>query len=163
VEFARALRTRLGDPSPGSWQKAVDRLVFPWARSVAMLFEVEALLELDRREDATKRLEQAYDLASDSGVEFARRLAVDLARRARLDLDAPELAPTPDELGLTPREREVLGLVAEGRTNREIGERLFITEKTASVHVSNILSKLGVDNRVEAAATAHRLGLIPGH
>ena len=53
----------------------------------------------------------------------------------------------------------VLGLVAEGHTNREIGETLFISEKTASVHVSRILAKLGVRSRVEAATAAHRLGL----
>jgi len=64
-----------------------------------------------------------------------------------------------DELGLTPREREVLALVAEGRTNRQIADALFISDKTASVHVSNILAKLGVANRAEAAATVHRLGL----
>jgi len=62
-------------------------------------------------------------------------------------------------LGLTPREREVLALVAEGRTNRQIAEALFISDKTASVHVSNILAKLGVANRAEAAAAVHRLGL----
>jgi DNA-binding CsgD family transcriptional regulator len=64
-----------------------------------------------------------------------------------------------DELGLTPREREVLALIADGRTNRQIAEALFISAKTASVHVSNILAKLGVANRGEAAAVAHRLHL----
>jgi DNA-binding NarL/FixJ family response regulator len=53
----------------------------------------------------------------------------------------------------------VLALVADGRTNRQIAEALFISPKTASVHVSNILTKLGVANRAEAAVTAHRLGL----
>ena len=61
---------------------------------------------------------------------------------------------------LTPRELEVLGLVALGRSNREIAAALFITAKTASIHVSNILGKLGVSGRGEAAAIAHRLGLI---
>jgi DNA-binding CsgD family transcriptional regulator len=64
-----------------------------------------------------------------------------------------------DELGLTAREREVLALVADGRTNRQIAEALFISQKTASTHVSNILAKLGASNRAEAAAVAHRLGL----
>ncbi|MEZ0291083.1 MAG: LuxR C-terminal-related transcriptional regulator, partial [Solirubrobacteraceae bacterium] len=89
-----------------------------------------------------------------------------LARRARIDLGAepaPAAAPAEDSpvarLGLTPRELEVLLLVAEGRTNRVIGETLFMSEKTASVHVSRILAKLGVSGRVEAAAVAHRLGL----
>jgi DNA-binding CsgD family transcriptional regulator/tetratricopeptide (TPR) repeat protein len=64
-----------------------------------------------------------------------------------------------DTFGLSPREREVLLLIAEGRTNREIGERLFISQKTVGVHVGNILSKLRVSGRVEAAAVAIRLGL----
>jgi len=63
------------------------------------------------------------------------------------------------ELGITAREREVLALVAAGRTNREIAERLVIAEKTASVHVSHILAKLDAANRGEAAAIARRLGL----
>ena len=67
-------------------------------------------------------------------------------------------AATIDHLGLTPREAEVLSLVAAGRTNREIGALLFVSEKTASVHVSNILRKLGVSSRVDAAAIAQRLG-----
>jgi DNA-binding CsgD family transcriptional regulator len=61
--------------------------------------------------------------------------------------------------GLTAREREVLSLLAAGRSNPEIGQALFISTKTASVHVSNILAKLGVNGRVEAAAVAHRLGV----
>ena len=72
----------------------------------------------------------------------------------------PSSAPNrPDTFGLSGREREVLGLVAQGRTNREIGERLFISQKTVGVHVGNILSKLGVSGRVEAATVAIRLGL----
>ena len=87
-----------------------------------------------------------------------------LARRARLRLvsdDEEPSTPEPpgDELGLTPREREVLALLADGRTNREIGEQLFMAEKTASVHVSRILAKLDVRTRTEAAAVAHRLGI----
>ena len=66
-------------------------------------------------------------------------------------------------LGLTPRELEVLRLVADGRSNREIAGELFISAKTASVHVSNILAKLEVTSRGEAAATAHRLGLVYHH
>ena len=82
--------------------------------------------------------------------------------RGSVSTTAPEPEPAPREalpLGLTPREHEVLLLVAEGRTNREIGELLYMSEKTASVHVSRILAKLDVGGRVEAAAVAHRLGL----
>ncbi|KAF4410056.1 response regulator transcription factor [Streptomyces lycii] len=60
---------------------------------------------------------------------------------------------------MTPRERDVLRLVTAGRSNRRIAEELFISPKTASVHVSNILAKLGVSGRGEAAALAHRLRL----
>jgi DNA-binding CsgD family transcriptional regulator len=63
--------------------------------------------------------------------------------------------------GLTPREIEVLRLVAAGNSNGEIGSALFISTKTASVHVSNILAKLGVSGRGEAAALAYKLGLVP--
>jgi DNA-binding NarL/FixJ family response regulator len=65
-----------------------------------------------------------------------------------------------DPFGLTPRERQVLALLADGRTNREIGQTLYMAEKTASVHVSRILSKLDVRSRTEAAALAHRVGLV---
>jgi DNA-binding CsgD family transcriptional regulator len=68
-------------------------------------------------------------------------------------------APRGDTFGLSRREHEVLALISEGRTNREIGERLFISQKTVGVHVGNILAKLGVSGRVEAAAVAIRLGL----
>ena len=68
-------------------------------------------------------------------------------------------SPAPPTPGLTPRELEVLRLVAAGRSNGQIAEALFISRKTASVHVSNILAKLGVHTRTEAAAAAHRLGL----
>jgi DNA-binding CsgD family transcriptional regulator len=67
-----------------------------------------------------------------------------------------------ETFGLSKRELEVLGLISQGRTNREIGDRLFISQKTVGVHVGNILAKLGVSGRVEAAAVAIRLGLEPG-
>ena len=67
-----------------------------------------------------------------------------------------ERAVVEEPFGLTPRERQVLALVARGATNREIGATLFMAEKTASVHVSRILSKLNVRSRTEAAAVAHR-------
>jgi DNA-binding NarL/FixJ family response regulator len=63
-------------------------------------------------------------------------------------------------LGLTAREGEVIRLLAIGRSNQEIADELFLTRKTASVHVSNILGKLGVSNRVQAAAVAQQVGLV---
>ena len=73
--------------------------------------------------------------------------------------DTTTVSQRPDTFGLSAREREVLALVAQGRTNREIGERLFISQKTVGVHVGNILAKLAVSGRVEAATVAIRLGL----
>jgi DNA-binding NarL/FixJ family response regulator len=117
----------------------------------------------------------AWRWASDQGAVPLLGEIETLARRARLDLSAPSavadaaasselVAATPseraaDEFGLTRREREVLALVAEGWTNRQIADHLFISENTAGVHVSNILGKLGASGRTEAAAIAHRLGL----
>ena len=77
-----------------------------------------------------------------------------LARRARIDLATPGPVPLPDPdpLGLTPREREVITLLSDGLSNAEIARTLYISEKTASVHVSNILRKLGVTSRIQAAA-----------
>ncbi|MFI5083077.1 MAG: response regulator transcription factor [Streptosporangiales bacterium] len=76
---------------------------------------------------------------------------------------ADTVRPAPEDplarFGLTEREREILVLLAAGRSNPQIAETLFISPKTASVHVSNILAKLGVASRVEAAAVAHRLGV----
>jgi DNA-binding NarL/FixJ family response regulator len=86
-----------------------------------------------------------------------------VSRRTRLSVEAPVArvleSSAIDQLGLTAREAEVLSLVAAGQTNRQIGEALFVSEKTASVHVSNILRKLGVSSRVDAAAVAQRLGV----
>jgi DNA-binding CsgD family transcriptional regulator len=82
--------------------------------------------------------------------------ASDLARELAGPIEAPTRG---DTFGLSGREREVLVQIARGRTNREIGERLFISQKTVGVHVGNILAKLGVSGRVEAAAVAIRLGL----
>ena len=103
----------------------------------------------------------AHATAGRLGAEPLRREIEQLARHARIDLDVTtvEAAAATDTIGLTDREREVIQLVAAGRSNQQIAETLFITRKTASVHVSNILGKLGVANRVEAAAVAHRLGL----
>ncbi|HSL75392.1 MAG TPA: response regulator transcription factor, partial [Candidatus Limnocylindrales bacterium] len=76
------------------------------------------------------------------------------------DAGTPVAAPLAvDPFGLTKREREVLALVSTGRTNRQIADELFISESTAGVHVSNILGKLGVATRTEAASVAVRLSL----
>jgi DNA-binding NarL/FixJ family response regulator len=106
-------------------------------------------------------LHAAHAAALEAGAAPFLDDVLALARRTGVSLDGIENEGlgVGAELGLTERELEVLRLLADGRTNRQIGEELFITPKTASVHVSRILGKLGVANRAEAAATAHRIGL----
>ncbi|MEU1007282.1 AAA family ATPase [Streptomyces sp. NPDC005890] len=116
----------------------------------------------DERDRAVELLRLAAAVAAHLGARPLADAVARLAQRARLTLTRaarPGPADPAAALGLTSRERDVLGLVAAGRTNRQIAEELFISPKTASVHVSNILSKLGVSGRGEAAAVAHRLGL----
>jgi len=132
----------------------------PYPLAGALLRAAEAALSAGDRDGATSRLRRADALAQSLG---ARPLSDDitlLARRARIPLgpddDGRASASEPDRLGLTAREFEVLRLVAAGHSNREIAAELFISAKTASVHVSNILGKLGVTSRGEAAAAAHR-------
>jgi DNA-binding NarL/FixJ family response regulator len=106
------------------------------------------------------------DLAGRRGARPLLERIGSLARRARVDVPAlpgPRRHVEPGgaaPFGLTEREREVLRLVAAGRGNRDIAAELFISPKTASVHVSNILGKLGVSSRGEAAATAYRQHLL---
>ncbi|MEV5176044.1 AAA family ATPase [Streptomyces flaveolus] len=116
----------------------------------------------DERERAVELLRLAAAVAAHLDARPLADAVARLAQRARLTLTgAARQAPADPAaaLGLTSRERDVLHLVAAGRTNRQIAAELFISPKTASVHVSNILGKLGVSGRGEAAAVAHRLGL----
>ena len=117
-----------------------------------------ALLGAGDREQATDAARTAHQTAVRLGAGPLRQALETLARRARLDLGAG-LPAERSLAGLTPREVEVLRLLVDGRSNRQIAEQLFISGKTASVHVTNILAKLGVHSRLEAAATARRLGL----
>ncbi len=100
----------------------------------------------------------AADTAARLGAEPLLAAVAGLAGRARIDLGTETGGGDDLGVGLTAREREVLGLLTGGLTNREIGEALFISDKTASVHVSNILGKLGVGGRGAAVAMALRLG-----
>jgi DNA-binding CsgD family transcriptional regulator len=141
----------------------------PYAQAYRHWRRAEALVREGDRPAAAAALRDAAALADPLGAAPLRAAVEDLARRARLDLVAPADgdAPAADAgpgaaLGLTPREAEVLALVADGLTNRQIAERLFISVRTAGVHVSNILAKLNAANRVEAAGVAHRLGLLDG-
>jgi DNA-binding NarL/FixJ family response regulator len=156
-----------GIAAASAFADAADRfaaLGMPFRTAYAQLREVEtALAEGARGRDVAERLGEARALASEIGAPLLLAEIDALARRGRVPLAAddqePEAEEPGDRFGLTGRELEVLALVAEGHTNREIGARLYMSDKTASVHVSRILVKLSVRNRGEAAATAHRLGL----
>ncbi|WP_348647728.1 AAA family ATPase [Ornithinimicrobium sp. F0845] len=141
-----------------AWERAIDSFVvlgheFEIARSRARL---AAVLRAQRDTAAAHEM-----------VALARGTATDLgalpllAELSQLDPSAAAPAETvAGEPDLTPREREVLTLVAQGRTNGQIGKQLFISTKTVSVHVSNILAKLGATGRTEAAALARARGLL---
>ncbi|MFF2954580.1 AAA family ATPase [Kitasatospora sp. NPDC057965] len=164
-ELARAE----GADTPAHWAAAIEwlrRTGLPHPLALALLRAGEAEVLAGRREAGAGLLREARELASARGDAGLRAEIDALAERAGLTLvagrPAPSAAPPAGgSFGLTPRERDVLRLLARGRTNRQIAEELYISPKTASVHVSNILGKLAVGGRVEAAALAHRLRLFP--
>jgi DNA-binding NarL/FixJ family response regulator len=114
----------------------------------------------EARRSASMQLAIARNIATELSAEPLLHDIDTLARAARVTFDdvvAECVVSEPrDRFGLTTRERQILDLLAQGRSNGEIGDELFISRRTASVHVSNILRKLGVSNRVEAANVAHR-------
>jgi DNA-binding CsgD family transcriptional regulator len=165
-----------GDNDPELWQAVLNAFgsgfVYEYARTRWRL--AEALVEAGRREDAEREWRAAVIAADQLGAAPLRAALDDLGRRARLSAgiagrtghdgphggahSGPERGPL---AGLTGRELEVLELLAAGQSNKEIGAELFIAPKTASVHVSNILAKLGAGSRTEAAAIAHSEGVGP--
>ena len=161
--------TRLTGPDPDAWASATDawqRLGYTLPATYTRWRYAQALLASTApREQMAAVLTDAWQAATGMG---ARPLTAELeavARRAHISLQTqgPERTGHPATPGhqfhLTAREREVLSLLMEGKTNRQVAQALYISDKTASVHVSNILSKLEVTNCGEAAAVAHRLGL----
>jgi DNA-binding CsgD family transcriptional regulator len=172
AELARAE----GRADPVAWEAAATAWETgdaPFRAAYARWRWAEALLAgSGGREAAADALRDARSVAQRLGAQPLLGEIDALARRTRIDLnpagapaaDAPPRAELPEaarELGLTPRELEVLEHVALGQTNREIAAELFISARTAGVHVSHILEKLGASTRTEAAAAAHRLGLAP--
>jgi DNA-binding CsgD family transcriptional regulator len=156
AEYQRAT----GDNAPQAWEAVLDAFgpgyCYEIARTRWRL--AESLAEAGRRDEADEQWRQAAQIADRLVARPLRRALDDLARRARIGT-APDLPDGAVLAALTSREREVLRLIAAGRSNREIASVLFIAPKTASVHVSNILGKLGAASRTEAAAIAHREGL----
>ncbi|MFE0178279.1 AAA family ATPase [Streptomyces sp. NPDC059002] len=164
AELARAR----GEFAPGPWGEAAAAYEAhhrPFQLAQVQYRWAEALLAADppEREEAADLLHRAHETADRLRARPLRDDVLALARRAGIAVPkepAAEQAPDPAaELGLTRREREVLRLLTAGHSNRRIAEELFISAKTVSVHVSNILAKLEVGSRGEAAALAHRLRL----
>jgi predicted ATPase/DNA-binding CsgD family transcriptional regulator len=141
------------DPEP--WKRAAiawDRRGQPYPAAYARLRLAEATLpRRARRATAIKALREAYATATAMGARpFAAEIST-VAQRFRVPLDVASPPPAPGPRDLTGREGEVLAAVAEGLTNREIGERLFISERTVGVHVGHIFDKLQVHTRVQAS------------
>ena len=154
----------VGRDRPEQCQEAIemaDACRMAFASAYGRFREAESLVRIGGpRADAAALLADAAERARALRARPLGEAIAELGRRARLSGPDPvDGAPTGVLAVLSPREREVLTLVAKGRSNRQIAEELYISPKTASVHVSNILSKLGVSSRDEAAAVAHRLGV----
>ena len=159
-----------GRDDPALWRAAAEQweaMRRPYPLAVTRWREAEAAVGAGDRAAAAEAAVAALAVARRLGSTWLTVELDGLAGRGRLRLEegageqldgreADEAPATDDPFGLTPRERQVLALIAEGATNRQIGAALFMAEKTASVHVSRILGKLGVRSRTQAAALAHR-------
>lgn len=130
----------------------------PWDAAWCRLFEAECAARVGDRDRAATALAEAWHTADRLGAAPLRERVETAARQWRVH----GVGRAEPAAGLTTRETEVLALLAEGLTNAQIAERLFMSPKTASVHVSHLIAKLGVANRTEAAAVAHRRGLVAG-
>jgi DNA-binding CsgD family transcriptional regulator len=167
AEHARAM----GDSDPALWDAAAhawETRPAPFQAAYTRWRQAEAALARRDRAQAAAALLAAYASATALGAQQLRSEIEALARRARIELPAAEPESATEQTraavgeccGLTARELEVLRHLALGATNRQIADALFISIRTAGVHVSHILSKLDAANRAEAAAIAHRLGLV---
>jgi DNA-binding CsgD family transcriptional regulator len=158
-----------GEDDPQLWADAAaawEAIERPYRRALALWRQAQASLARGDRRAAAEPLARADEIARRLGANWLAGEVEGLARRARLaplqlpdDPSAEREEPDEAPFGLTERELQVLELVSRGCTNREIGEQLYMAEKTASVHVSRILAKLEVRGRTEAAAVAHRHGI----
>jgi DNA-binding CsgD family transcriptional regulator len=165
-----AERTRLaGSSHPDAWASAAEAwhdLGCPHRAGYAWWRQAETLLDAGQPAAATDAL-RAGAAAAEGHAPLLMQIRA-LAERARIPLRPPQAAipdarppaEAPAPYGLTSRELAVLRLLAAGYTNAEIGAELYISPKTAGVHVSNILRKLGVSGRVQAAGLAERAGLL---
>jgi len=163
----RAEASRLHVSDPSRWDiaaRAWKDLSQPYLVAYCRWRGAEAQLKTGGgRSSVANSLSTAWRLATDLGADSLRHRIEQLALRARIEMHSTKPDPLPSsavsKLGLTSREVEVLGYLAAGRSDRQIAEELFISKKTASVHVSNILRKLGASNRIEAGEIGQRVGV----
>ncbi|MGI5127308.1 helix-turn-helix transcriptional regulator [Pseudonocardia sp. CA-107938] len=169
LSCARAELTRLTGPDPDAWTDTVEAFAYEggspskpgYRQGYALLRRAEARLELGEPAAAVAEdLEAAHGTATRLGAAPLAEAVAAAARRAGVRLSGPSTAPQPGGDPLTPRERAVLDLVAEGRTNRQVGAELYISEKTVSVHLSRVMAKLGASSRTEAVSVAYARGLL---
>ena len=160
LSLAEAYAARAaGEPAVDPFRDAVA-LAAPFGAFLALeprLNLAEELLVHSQRDEGRELLVECWSEAGDLGADQLRRRASRFAIRARVQLPESAASSEGPLSRLTPREREVLDLLATGATNKAIAGDLFISERTVSVHVSNLLAKLGVENRTAAAAVARRL------
>ncbi|GAA4700297.1 helix-turn-helix transcriptional regulator [Phytohabitans rumicis] len=165
LAYAAQVRAALatGPEALPAWREAVAAWRAdgqPYALALALLGLAQAAAAAGDRAGAGEAVEECGCIAADLEAAPLREDLATLARRVGLRLSSRSMPAEPELL--TVREQEVLRLVADGLSNRRIAEQLYISPKTASVHVSRIIAKLEVANRVEAAAVARRLGLLDG-
>jgi DNA-binding CsgD family transcriptional regulator/tetratricopeptide (TPR) repeat protein len=161
--MAEAEHSRLERPDPEAWHLAASLWVkagHPYPEAYCLFRQSEASLATGGG-DARDPLLRACEVATRLGAAPLLTEIQSLARRGRISLGEPLRRRGPST-SLTPREIDVLRLVADGKTNSEIGRELFISTKTASVHVSHILQKLSVSSRVQAAGAARDMDLVSG-
>ena len=170
AEVLRARRPEAPDgrASPADeaaeWERAAaawEVMGEPYPLAIALFRSAEAALAArSSKEQASRELRRAAEIAAELGAHPLREMAAQLARRARIPIGETRAVASPATGGLTACELEVVGLMAAGVSDARIASELFISPKTASVHVSNIMAKLGAASRGEAAAAARDLGLL---
>ncbi|HVV10179.1 helix-turn-helix transcriptional regulator [Amycolatopsis sp.] len=154
-----------GNPDPDRWAAAVEAFGYGavYEQAICRWQYAEALLGVSEPERAANELTKAHEVADRLRALPLRDAIRELARRARIELPGVESAASAQRDvvdPLTERERSVLERVALGRTNRQVGEELYISEKTVSVHLSRVMAKLGATRRAEAVAIAYDRGLL---
>lgn len=165
--LAEVARCRDDPDQPGRWRVAIEACEAanaPWHQAVAQCRCAEATVAAGQPAVSVSELmRRAHHTAAELGAEPLQDSVAALARRTRISLREPAAVAAPGQSrtplsALTARELEILGFLVAGRSNGEIAKELFISGKTVSVHVSNILRKTGTASRLEAAALAERLG-----